>query len=653
MTTVIGQLSSVNLIAAAGILGNIGGVPISANTAVVASISSYDDLNVVVQFANVKSLGNSVLGNTTKVSLYNLASSTFPAVTDAVPSAYISSLGNTTIDGLSGMVSTEINSIMGYGDLSKFEQVFALSDAYAITTNLMINSSRNANNATANSTYVSQDNTITGGLSQITQAFSDFGDDLIALGYTIDLTQLSNLGSPQSLLQQIYSRTGGSSELNTALLNAGLDQVLLSNLSTVSMTDEQQKIAFDVMSKITGGALLQILRLLRVNTRGLVTLADLLNPVKMFPKSFNTLTAPTVNGIRGIYINSSGAVNTKLETELPSNVLAPLRGYSTVRNTYIQLKNIIPPDWALANKALQAGLQQVTSIFNSTLPLLGTAVKSLESNKGLGLINALTSPLPESVSNFFATTYATGTGTDGTILLADMIGSAGGWNITDNVSNATAILNSMTSAGSLTTLTNGSTGVFTVMQNALTGVYGVPDGMGNVMTIPGGLPAAGVYDTYDEAFDGPGSPGTGLIPAATTLINAIVANNSSLVANANSAWSNVASQLSLEQTLRAQAGIVYADLISTTSIGLATNLSQYGLDTSDGGESWFLESVANTSTIGGQAIVSSLREARNQSQLQNASIQTEIIVSGEGIEPQMSLDSGQYTAAEATSQKII
>jgi hypothetical protein len=38
------------------------------------------------------------------------------------------------------------------------------------------------------------------------------------------------------------------------------------------------------------------------------------------------LTAPTANGLRGIYIDSTGAVNTRLETELPNSVLAPLTG---------------------------------------------------------------------------------------------------------------------------------------------------------------------------------------------------------------------------------------------------------------------------------------------------------------------------------------
>jgi len=80
------------------------------------------------------------------------------------------------------------------------------------------------------------------------------------------------------------------------------------------------------MTKITGEELAQILRLLRVSTPGIATMADLLDPVKILPRSYNTLTAPTSNGLRGIYINEAGAVNSRLETELPASVLAPLTG---------------------------------------------------------------------------------------------------------------------------------------------------------------------------------------------------------------------------------------------------------------------------------------------------------------------------------------
>jgi hypothetical protein len=174
------------------------------------------------------------------------------------------------------------------------------------------------------------------------------------------------------------------------------------------------------------------------------------------------------------------------------------------------------------------------------------------------------------------------------------------------------------------------------------------------MIIPGGLPAAGTYLTYDLAFTGPGSPGEGLLPAAYSLIGNIIANNTSAVSNSNSSWASIASQIALEESLQAQASITSANLIAGTSASsLALNLNQYGTQTSIGGAAWFLGSVANTSTIGGQAILSSMREARNQVLLQNAGIQTDIAVSDEGVEPQISSSPGQYTAAEAASQKII
>ena len=110
------------------------------------------------------------------------------------------------------------------------------------------------------------------------------------------------------------------------MLNVGIPESAIENPSDVVFTDQQQRLIYIAMTQITGTELQQVLSLLRVTTTGLVTMADLLNPVKIFPRSYNTLTAPTANGLRGIYINSSGAVNSRLETELPASVLAPLTG---------------------------------------------------------------------------------------------------------------------------------------------------------------------------------------------------------------------------------------------------------------------------------------------------------------------------------------
>ena len=130
-----GQLSAVNLIAGAGILGGIGGVPIAANACALINISTFDSLAVEVQFNTVRSTANAILDSDTMASLTNLASNTFPAVTDAIPTAYISSLGNTPLGGLTSLVSTEINNIIGSGDLGKFDQALSISEAYVSTTN--------------------------------------------------------------------------------------------------------------------------------------------------------------------------------------------------------------------------------------------------------------------------------------------------------------------------------------------------------------------------------------------------------------------------------------------------------------------------------------------------------------------------------------
>ena len=67
---ILGSVTSVNLIAGAGILGNIGGYPIDANANLTNSISSYTTLSIVSDYANI--VGTGYIG-------YNTVSSTFPA----------------------------------------------------------------------------------------------------------------------------------------------------------------------------------------------------------------------------------------------------------------------------------------------------------------------------------------------------------------------------------------------------------------------------------------------------------------------------------------------------------------------------------------------------------------------------------------------
>lgn len=636
--------SSVQLIAGAGILGNVGGVSIEANSNVISTIGSYYTIPAISQYSNVVVSGNVVLANTIIASLLTLGNTTFPAVTDVTPSAYSSNIGNLSLSGFVGAVTSQISNIMGNGDLGKFDQILSAASGYCQQVNGLINSAINANTDSDNQTFQSQDSVITGGLSQITQAFNLFGEDLTRLGLLINLDNLPNLGSPQALLNQLTTLSALPPEIYTILLAAGVSANTLSDLPSAQGDDAEQKLMYNGMVKVTGTTLTQILSILRVTTPGISTMADLLNPVKIFPKSFNTLTAPTSNGLRAIYIDSTGAVNSNLLTTLPPSVLAPLDGNQTNRNTYSQLQKIIPPDQALANKALQAGLEQIKAVFNVSLPALGAAAQLIETTKGLSLVTDIPDVLPTAVTDYYKQSLASGTGNNGRVLLADLVGSAGGWTITGNIASTTATLTTLTDAGALDTLTNGANGVYTVMQNAIDGLY---DDMGNVV-IPAGLPGEGTYGNVNLAFT------DGLIPAASGLINAIASTNSTDVANTTSAFGNCAQQVILENTNLAAAGINFANLIpGMKATGLVDMLPSYGLDTAEGGAAWLLESTANLNSQGGQAIVATMREARNQEALQAVGIQTSIAVNDQLPQPQATLSSGQYTATEASSQKII
>ena len=328
-------------------------------------------------------------------------------------------------------------------------------------------------------------------------------------------------------------------------------------------------------------------------------------------------------------------------------------------STYNQLRQIIPADQALSNKALQAAFEQIKTIFDSSLPLIASAISGLESNVGLDKINALTEPLPANVVAYFTSTFATGTGEDGLFLLIDFVGTPTGWVHNEELANTAAVLTAMTSAGAFSTLTNSTTGVYTVMEDTIAGDYTTQTSFAPptdewTTTIPGGLPGAGSYTgasasaSIQAAFTG------GLTPAMISAVATIVSNNGANVAQTTTNFNNSATQIIRENTNLALAGVVLADLVvGQQPMSLVTNLATNGKDTTEGGAAYVMESLANVNSIGGQAIISTMREARNQDRLSTAGITTDIVISDELAEPQATLSTGQYTVAQATSQKII
>lgn len=366
-----------------------------------------------------------------------------------------------------------------------------------------------------------------------------------------------------------------------------------------------------------------------------------------------------------------------------------------------RLKQMIPQDQAIANKALAVSLQGVTGISDLSLQQFANTVANVQTNYGLPLVNAQTSAVPPEVANALISSAGTGTGTNGTVLINDILGTAAGTVSANALSNSASIINKLA--------VSGLAQVYKDMLNAVTGVYGNP--ITGPIRIPGG-PAAGTYpaataaslafttaasgttaatgrviflantvttqgilpgalitfntnlpanaqttqsvlsiDTSNPALIGlvfspnlnktPGFPikitnvpatnifmataasvafsgqkvsqasatpsGAGLIPTA----NKIIAGLANPQLNTN--WTNIMTQLTLERNNQNTAGLNFSQLSAnnTNSIyGFVSGLPQYGQDTAVGGTNQFIQSVANTTTLGGQTVVSILRQGQ-------------------------------------------
>jgi hypothetical protein len=306
MTTSV--LTPLQLIAGSGLLQNQGLIP---STKLTDAIDAYKATPLMTAFYDAVDAGAALTG---------ISANSCPAFSDSVPTAY-SSLGNV----MSTTVLAQSTYDSGSGDISKFCQAVNYCSAYNTTTNIFINSAVNSQTYLAN-TFTTTNDMITGDITKVNLATPEFGKDLTNLGKLINLSDLSNLGSPLALTQRIIEIIGNVPVLSLAFLLEGITQEVILNLTnpTVSVTDSNQRLMYQAMTKITGTSLEQILKVFNVTTSGIETMADLLNPVKLFPNSYQSLSVTTPNGVRAIYLNSSGAVNSKLVEDLPQYVVSSL-----------------------------------------------------------------------------------------------------------------------------------------------------------------------------------------------------------------------------------------------------------------------------------------------------------------------------------------
>lgn len=311
--------------------------------------------------------------------------------------------------------------------------------------------------------------------------------------------------------------------------------------------------------------------------------------------------------------------------------------------TYERLSKIIPPDQALSCKAVSVSLQQIKNIDTLSLPQLAAAFVGTVTTKDLDQINALTTAVPANVAAFYTDTYATGTGTGNTLVLTDLLGAAVGVTYIDQLNNVVTTINSLGNA--LSNLTT----IYTRMENTVNGVYG--NAVSGPVTIPAGY-AAGVYANADVAFS------TGLIPNAVIEIGNVVTTYPTQTTSLNSEFDTMAQKIISETDNLTLATIDIAELNTedrSPVMSFVETLPTYGVNKEQNGPVYFLEQVADLTTLGGQAIVGCLREGQNLAVLNNTGIGVDTNIPSEPSlpNPVANLIPATYTESQAANLVVI
>lgn len=307
-------LTPLQLTALAGLLQNQG----ISDTTLANAISTYTSSNVIaplITTITVGSTGNILTANTL-VTLTKLAANNCPALSDSIPSANDGSYPN---ELLTTLLTNTASVELGSGDVSKFSQALSVATSYCYMTNQVINSAVNSQTYLGN-TFTNTNNMISGGITAVNPCTALWASDLSKLGGLFNLKNLDELGSPLALVKQLAALGGITPQLALTFETYGVtkETVVSLTMSSLTVTDADQRAMYNAMTNITGNALTQILTIFGVTTPNINTMADLLNPYKLFPDSFQTLAVTGTDKVsQNIYLNATGTINPTLEQALP------------------------------------------------------------------------------------------------------------------------------------------------------------------------------------------------------------------------------------------------------------------------------------------------------------------------------------------------
>lgn len=519
-------------------------------------------------------LAHSMIGNnpTTDVSqlvydnLIQIGQNKIPALGASVPSTYTNEYtGALTKFGFFRLFAKqayeEFN--LNNGSYADFLQSFATCYSSSSHLSSVISACNGASNYLSG-TYSTMNDLITGDISGVSLSMTVWGTDLIASGKVIDLQNISKFGDPDVLLRTIYNYRAVTNSLNLALLSSGIPTSdLLDICAGADATIEQKRLIYAAFNLIVGNDLDDILLVLNCQTRGLNSLADLLNPQKLFPQSYETLTYPMYNG-PGMETNSktyyliyqNGAVS---NMDL-FNLGAESRAY-------------LPKDIAFACGAFRTTMLQIKNIHNMSIEKFAQVVTHMEPISDLTNIDSTNVPTDISSAQLALDNMHQGSNSDGTFNMCDFFGCISSMHY-DWIKMEELMVSSLS--------------------GALNSIY------------------LNMFDLLNNNDSNYNVPLQALIDSANAEIEHILATNANAI-ELNTLYNEFGRLLQIEQNARQEVLGPLTNITGnkSTIVTFIQTIGTYAQATENKGPAQVLEDIANTNNIGGSSLIASMREARN------------------------------------------
>ena len=660
--------------ATTGLTGDVSMASFTSNQAAFQGLAAPTALTSTIS-------GVSGLGGTMPQTFSNMASglgdNTFSAGFDVFSGDALAvmgpaaGIGSVLPTGLADAAKAMGGSVTGtdiLGNAKKFGSILGSAEGFIGSANEMISAATNSASAFAGGTFPGMDGIMSGNLTGITNALPDFGADLGSLGSTINFDSIGDLGSPGQLLKnmdlagnlgpmydkiadisvdpRIARSLGGDLSTITNAVNAGTSGLTLGSLGVdlnkvaeigPALPNNIQSQVFNAFDGLSTAELGDVKGILGNTQAAIAKGGDLMNPQKLFPTSFSTLTAPLRTasvGDRAIY-TADGSVNDEFD------------------DLGEKLSGALPDDLAVANGALSRSIGQIKGVDGTTAKLLSTAATTAETLKDLNLVKNQTTYVEPAVVNFWTTQYSVqngitlATGPNGTFSISDVIGYAAGYNSAAPLQQNKIEMEKLIASGAMDVFTrddgsgSANTGIYKVIDYFVAGAYNPTPPAVTPFVIPAGVYGAGTYATQTAAFEG-------IIAAAKTLMTSFFnANPGAQIIQRN--FKRMQEQQAREKLIRTKMDLDL-DVVQAqdnNAIQLASNLPNYALDTTAGGASELLERVMNFSSTGGQAAVGAMREARNLDKLLSANIQVDAPISTTPPANPGEIASSTYTVAQA------